>query len=87
MRIFFTFLFPFVLQIIAYILVFAAAQGGGSFMGLFAIPVSAVAIITLLIYGLSAAKNTQPLFFSSLISVAIALLPPIFLLILRAMGV
>lgn len=48
MRILFILFLPFMLQVIAYVAVFAAARGGGSFMGLFSMPVAAVTVIALL---------------------------------------
>jgi hypothetical protein len=85
MRLLITLVFPLVLQILAYVVVFAAARGGGSFMGLLAMPVAAVALIVLLAHGISAARRQGPLLSPALVSLAIAVLPPIGLLIFRAL--
>ncbi|RZU02552.1 hypothetical protein [Rivibacter subsaxonicus] len=85
MRVLATFIFPLLLQVYAYIVVFMAAQGGGSFMGLLAIPVAAASVLALLVHGLKVARTSGPLLRPSLVSLAIALVPPVFLLIFRAL--
>jgi hypothetical protein len=84
-RLLITLVLPLALQIVAYVVVFAAARGGGSFMGLLAMPVAAVALIVLLAHGISAAKRQGPLLPPALVSLAIAVLPPMGLLIFRAL--
>ena len=85
MRLTFGLVVPFVVQVFAYIAVFAAARGGGSFMGLLAMPVAAVAIPMLVIVGYTGARGTRPLGGLALTVFAIALVPPILLLIFRAL--
>lgn len=52
-------------------------------MGLLAIPVAAIAVPVLAISGFLGARGTLPLSRVALMSFAIALLPPIVLLVLR----
>jgi hypothetical protein len=85
MRLFAILLFPLLLQVFAYALVFRAAQGGGSFMGLLAIPVAAGSLIALLIYGLLAARSTGSVVKATAASLAIVLVPPLLLMIVRAL--
>ncbi len=77
---------PLAVQVYAYIVVFLAARGGGSFMGLLAMPVAAASVIALLAHGISSVRRSgtgtlRP----TLIGLAIAMLPPIGLLIFRAL--
>ncbi|NGY05021.1 hypothetical protein [Solimonas terrae] len=74
---------PLFVQFYALLLVFDASRGGGSFMGLLAIPVAAIAVPVLAISGFLGARGTLPLSRVALMSFAIALLPPIVLLVLR----
>jgi hypothetical protein len=76
---------PFLVQVIAYIAVFSASRGGGSFMGLLAMPVAACAVLALLIVGISGARGTRPLGGLVLATLSIALVPPILLLVFRAL--
>jgi hypothetical protein len=85
MRLFVTLAFPLVLQIFAFIGVFLAAQGGGSFMGLFALAVAPVAVLALLVHGFIAARGRGSALTASLVSLAIAVLPPLGLMILKAL--
>jgi len=85
MRLLVILLLPLLLQVSAYLVVFQAAQGGGSFMGLLAIPVAAASGIALLAHGISSARGMAPMRKASLVSLAIALVPPILLLIIRAL--
>jgi hypothetical protein len=77
--------FPFLVQVMAFLIVFAASRGGGSFMGLLAIPVAAVAIPSLIVIGWTGARGTRPLGGLVMRTLAIALVPPVFLLIFRAL--
>lgn len=85
MRLLATLVLPLALQLVAYVVVFQAARGGGSFMGLLAMPVAAVAFVALLVQGIVAARGRGPLLPSVLAGLAIALLPPAGLLIFRAL--
>jgi hypothetical protein len=76
---------PLVVQVLAYVVVFVASRGGGSFMGLLAIPVAALAIPALVAVGVSGARGTRPLGGVALKSFGIALGPPILLLVFRAL--
>jgi hypothetical protein len=76
---------PFLMQVVAYIAVFSASRGGGSFMGLLAIPVAAASVLTLLIVGFTGARGTRPLGGLAFTTLSIAFVPPIFLLIFRAL--
>jgi hypothetical protein len=85
MRLFTILLLPLLLQVFAYALVFLAAQGGGSFMGLLAIPVAAGSLIALLTYGLLAARGTGHVVKAAAVSLAIVLVPPLLLMVVRAL--
>ena len=85
MRLLVTLFFPLVLQVLAYVIVFTAARGGGSFMGLLAMPVAGAALIVLVMHGISAARRPGPVLSPALTSLAIAVVPPIGLLIVRAL--
>ena len=85
MRYFFGLFIPLAVQVVAYIGVFSASRGGGSFMGLLAMPVAAGAFLALLIVGITGARGTRPLGGLMLTTLSIALVPPIFLLIFRAL--
>jgi hypothetical protein len=76
---------PLLLQILAYIGVFIAAQGGGSFMGLLAMPVAAGSLLALLIVGISNVRSTRPLASVMLTSMLIVAVPPALLLLFRAL--
>lgn len=76
---------PLILQVGAYVVVFIAARGGGSFMGLLAMPVAAAALIALLAHGIYAVRREAALMRATLVSLAIALLPPLGLLVFRAL--
>jgi hypothetical protein len=78
-------LIPLLLQVSAYLVVFQAAQGGGSFMGLLAIPAAAASGIALLGHGISSVRGMAPMRTATVVSLAIALVPPILLLIFRAL--
>jgi hypothetical protein len=77
--------FPLLVQVYAYIVVYMAASSGGSFMGLFAMPVAAASLVALLAHGISTVRRRTETLGPALISLAIALLPPVGLLILRAL--
>jgi hypothetical protein len=77
--------FPLLIQVMAFIIVFAASRGGGSFMGLLAIPAAAVAIPLLIVIGWAGARGTRPLGGLVMQTLAIALVPPVFLLVFRAL--
>ena len=76
---------PLLVQVYAYIVVFLSARGGGSFMGLLAMPVAAVAVVALLVYAITAVRRGGAVLRPTLIGLAIALLPPIGLLVVRAL--
>ncbi len=76
---------PLLVQVYAYIVVYLAASSGGSFMGLFAMPVAAASLVALLAHGISTVRRRTETLRPVLISLAIALLPPLGLLILRAL--
>lgn len=85
MRVLVLLVFPLLVQVYAYIVVFLAARGGGSFMGLLAMPVAAVSVVALLVHGVTAVRRDGALWVASLVGLAIALLPPVGLLIVRAL--
>lgn len=85
MRYLFAVVIPLLIQLLAYVGVFAASRGGGSFMGLLAMPVAAAAIPVLLVVGIVGVRGTQPLGSLTLKTLAIAVLPPILLLTVRAL--
>ena len=85
MRLLLGLVLPLLLQIVAYVGVFAAAQGGGSFMGLLAIPVAAGSLLALLLAGLWNVRSTRPIAGVIRASLLIALAPPILLLVFRAL--
>lgn len=76
---------PLLLQVFAYIIVFGASHGGGSFTGLLALPVSGASVIALLAHGISSARAKGPVAGAMLICLGIALIPPIVLLVFRAL--
>lgn len=75
---------PLLLQLLAYAIVIFASQGGGSFVGLLALSAMVLAVPALLLYGVLAARGTEPIGQVLLIALAIALLPPILLMVLKA---
>jgi len=85
MRLLLGLVLPLVLQVLAYIGVFMAAQGGGSFMGLVAMPVAAASLVALLIAGIRNVRSTRPLNNVMLTSLLIVILPPVLLLLFRAL--
>lgn len=85
MRALFGLVIPLVIQIFAYLIVFAASRGGGSFMGLLAMPVAAISLIALLAVGMDNLQSRRPLSGVISTSLAIAVIPPILLLIVRAL--
>ncbi len=78
-------LLPLLVQALAYVGVFMAAQGGGSFMGLLAMPVAAVSVLAVLGNGVVAMRSRGTWLGPALTGLAIAVLPPIALLIFRAL--
>ncbi len=76
---------PLLVQVYAYIVVYMAASSGGSFMGLFAMPVAAASVVALLAHSISSVRRRKETLGPAAISLAIALLPPVGLLILRAL--
>lgn len=54
-------------------------------MGLLAMPVSAAAVVSLLVHGIAAVRSGGAVFRPAFVGLAIALLPPIALLIFRAL--
>lgn len=85
MRVVLALLIPLALQLLLYIGVFAASRGGGSFMGLLAMPVAAVTVVMLLVSGIAGARSTRPLVGIMLRQWALAVVPPLFLMIFRAL--
>jgi len=85
MRLLLGLVLPLLLQIAAYIGVFMAAQGGGSFMGLLAMPVAAGSLLVLLIVGFRNARSTRPIVSVMLSSLLIVVVPPMLLLLFRAL--
>ena len=85
MRLVLIVILPLLLQVFAYIIVFVASRGGGSFTGLLALPVSGAAVIALLAHGISSARAQRPVAGAMSISLGIALLPPAVLLVFRAL--
>ncbi len=85
MHFFAVLLLPLVVQALAYVGVFIAAQGGGSFMGLLAMPVAAVSVLALLVHGVLAVRQRSPLPGAMGLSLVIAILPPMLLLVFRAL--
>ena len=85
MHFFAVLLLPLLLQGLAYVAVFVAAQGGGSFMGLLAMPVAAVSVLALLVHGIFAVRLRSSLPGAMGLSLVIALLPPLLLLVFRAL--
>lgn len=76
---------PLLVQVYAYIVVFLAARGGGSFMGLLAMPVAAASGVALLAHSISSVRRRGDTLRPTVIGLAIALLPPAGLLIFRAL--
>ena len=76
---------PLLLQVLAYIVVFFASRGGGSFMGLLAMPVAAVSVVALLVHATASVRRGDAVLRPTVVSLAIALLPPVGLLIFRAL--
>lgn len=85
MHFFAVLLLPLVVQVLAYMGVFIAAQGGGSFMGLLAMPVAAVSVLALLVHGVLAVRQRSSLAGAMGLSLVIAILPPMLLLVFRAL--
>lgn len=67
----------------AYIVVFYAASGGGSFMGLLAMPVAGMTLLVVLGVGINAARSDGGLLRPVLTSIAIVLVPAAGLLVVR----
>jgi hypothetical protein len=76
---------PLLLQVLAYIVVFFASRGGGSFMGLLAMPVAAVSVVALVVHATASVRRGDTVLRPTVVSLAIALLPPVGLLIFRAL--
>lgn len=76
---------PLLIQVFAYAVVFSAARGGGSFMGLLAMPVAAASVVALIVHGIVAVRRGRGVLRPMLVSLAVALLPPIVLLVFRAL--
>lgn len=85
MRVLFGLVLPLLLQVAAYVGVFAAARGGGSFMGLVAIPVAAVSLLVLLVVATANVRGPRSLASVVGTSLAIAVVPPVLLLMVRAL--
>jgi len=76
---------PLLLQVLAYVAVFFASRGGGSFMGLLAMPVAAASVVVLLVHATGSVRRGDAVLRPTVVGLAIALLPPIGLLIVRAL--
>jgi hypothetical protein len=85
MRLLLGLVLPLLLQIGAYVGVFMAAQGGGSFMGLLAMPVAAGSFLALLIVGIRGVRSTRSIVSVMLSSLLIVVVPPVLLLLFRAL--
>jgi hypothetical protein len=85
MRVLVILVLPLLLQVLAYVGVFFASRGGGSFMGLLAMPVAAISVVALLIQGTASIRGGDAVLRPTVGGLAIALLPPIGLLIVRAL--
>lgn len=85
MRFILVLLLPLLLQLFAYSVVLLASQGGGSFMGLLAMPVAGLSIPLLIILGYGGARSPRALGGLMLRQFALALLPPLALLVFRAL--
>ncbi len=76
---------PLLVQVYAYIVVFLSARGGGSFMGLLAMPVAGASVLALLVHGITAVRRGGAVLRAVLVGLTIALVPPLALLIFRAL--
>ena len=76
---------PLLLLVVAYAGVFMAAQGGGSFMGLLAMPVAAGSLFVLLLVGIRNVRSARPLASVAFLSLIIVVIPPVLLLLFRAL--
>jgi len=85
MRVFFGIVVPLVIQIFAFIAVFIASRGGGSFMGLLALPVAPLSLLALLGLGINGIRAGKPLANVAASTFSVALVPPIVLLVIRAL--
>lgn len=85
MRMLLAVVLPLVVQVLGFVLAWFMSIGGGSFMGLLVIPAAAVALPLLLTIGISGARGNQPLAGLMLTTLLIAVVPPMLLLILRAL--
>ena len=85
MRLLLGLVLPLLLQAFLYVVVFIASRGGGSFMGLLAMPVAGLTVLVLLTAGWQGARSQRPLGAVMLTNLAIAVLPPLLLLVVRAL--
>jgi len=85
MRILLGIVLPLVVQVFLFVVVFAASQGGGSFMGLLAMPVAPVALLVLLGVSISGVRQGWSLARLVATGLAIAVVPPVLLLVVRAL--
>ena len=76
---------PLLLQVLAYVAVFFASRGGGSFMGLLAMPVASISVVALLVHATASVRRDDSVLRPTVVGLAIALLPPFGLLIFRAL--
>jgi len=84
MRLFLVLFLPLIVQVLLFTAVFVAAQGGGSFMGLLAMPVAAMAVLVLVVCGFSAFRGSRPTGDVLRTHMVIATVPPVLLLVFRA---
>ena len=75
---------PVLAQLIAYAVVFAAVSGGGSFVGLLALPALIFSAPILLAVSIADARRRSPAPRYRGLSWAIALVPPVLCLVLNA---
>lgn len=85
MRLLLGLIVPLILQLLAFVVVFVASRGGGSFMGLLALPVAPVALLALLALGIAGVRQKRPLVGLVATTLSVALIPPILLLVVQAL--
>ena len=85
MRFLLALFFPLLIQAFAFVAVFVASRGGGSFMGLLALPVAPLSLLALLAFGISGVRGGRPLAGVMVTTWTIAVVPPVALLIIHAL--
>ena len=84
MRLLLSLALPLLVQVFGFLAVFVASQGGGSFTGLLAMPVAGFAFLALLTAGIVGARGARPIGGVLARNLALAILPPLLLLVVRA---